>query len=267
MIQDVLELSNSQFLNPLTIVKREGKKPRICVDARKINQVTIPDYERSSPMQELLQKFEGTRYMSAIDLSSAYLQIELHEDSRKYTAFLFDTTVYQFKRVPYGFKNSLSAFVRALKMALGKDTESYVTFYVDDIIVHSKTFEEHLIHLDLVMRKLSKAGFTINAAKCQFCMKEVKFLGHCISKTGVTADPDRIKAILNYPTPKNCKQLRQFLGTCNFHSRFIINYADYTAPLLKLLKKEQKWEWTKVEQTAFTNLRNSFAHSIQLVHP
>jgi hypothetical protein len=97
---DVLELSNSQFLNPLTIVHQ---------DARKINQVTIPDYERSSPMQELLQKFEGTRYMSSIDLSSAYLQIELHKDSRKYTAFLFDTTVYQFKRVPNGFKNSLYA--------------------------------------------------------------------------------------------------------------------------------------------------------------
>jgi hypothetical protein len=163
MINDeVLELSDSQFLNPLTIVQRENKKPRICVDARKINQVTIPDYERSSPMQELLQIFEGTKYMSTIDLSSAYLQIELHPDSRKYTAFLFDTTVYQFKRVPYGFKNSLSAFVTALKLALGKDSGSYVTFYVDDIIVHSKTFEEHLIHLNTVIGKLCKAGFTLN---------------------------------------------------------------------------------------------------------
>jgi hypothetical protein len=90
-------------------------------------------------------------------------------------------------------------------------------------IVHSKTFEEHLIHLDTVIGKLCKAGFTINVPKCQFCMKEVKFLGHYISKTGVTAHPERIKAILNYPTPKNCKHLREFLGTCNFHSHFIDN--------------------------------------------
>jgi hypothetical protein len=76
--------------------------------------------------------------------------------------------VYQFKRVPYGFKNSLSAFIKALKLALGKDTESYVTFYVDDIIVHSRTFEEHLIHLNTVIGQLCKAGFTINASKCQF---------------------------------------------------------------------------------------------------
>jgi hypothetical protein len=99
-----IETSNSPILNPLTVVQREGKKIRICVDARKINQYIIPDRERTPPLQELLQQFNGTRYMTWLDLSSAYLQIELHEDSRKYTAFLFDSTVYQFKRVPYGFR-------------------------------------------------------------------------------------------------------------------------------------------------------------------
>jgi hypothetical protein len=108
---DILEVSSSPILNPLTIVHREGKKIRICVDARKVNQSAVPDRERAPPMQELLQRFEGARYMSSPDLSSAYLQIGLDEDSRKYTAFLFDSTVYQFKRVPYGFRNSLPACV------------------------------------------------------------------------------------------------------------------------------------------------------------
>jgi hypothetical protein len=103
----------------LTIVNREGKKPRICVDACKINQFTISGYERTPPLQELFQRFEGAKYMSSIDLSSAYLQAELHEESRKYTAFLFDSTVYQHKRVPYGFKSSLSTFVRALHLVSG----------------------------------------------------------------------------------------------------------------------------------------------------
>jgi hypothetical protein len=161
---DILEVSNSPFLNPLTVVHREGRKPRICVDARKVNEYTIPDHERTAPLQELLQRFEGASCMSSIDLSSAYLQIELHEESRKYTAFLIDSTVYQYKRVPYGFKNSLSAFVRALKLALGRDSETYVVFYVDDILVFSKTFEEHLTHLDTVIGRLTKAGFTLNAA-------------------------------------------------------------------------------------------------------
>jgi hypothetical protein len=124
--------------------------------------------------------------MTSLDLSSAYLQIELHEDSRKYTAFLFDSTVYQFKRVPYGFRNSLPAFVRALKLALGGGTSEYVVFYIVDILIHSKSFEEHLQHLDTVIGKLTEAGFTLNAAKCHFFREEVKFLGHRIDKRTVT---------------------------------------------------------------------------------
>jgi transposase InsO family protein len=121
--------------------------------------------------------------------------------------------------------------------------------------------------LDTVIGKLTKAGFTLNAAKCRFCREEVKFLGHRINRTGVSADPERIEAILNYPEPKNSKQLRQFLGICNFHSRFIVGYANYTATLHSLLKQGTKWEWTKEKQDAFVRLRESFARSIHLVHP
>jgi hypothetical protein len=95
--------------------------------------------------------------MSSIDLSSAHLQVELHEESRKYAAVLFDSTVYKFKRVPRGFKNSLSAFIRALRLALGRDSENYVVFYVDDILVYLRTFEEHLSHLDEVIGRITKA--------------------------------------------------------------------------------------------------------------
>jgi hypothetical protein len=263
---DILEVSNSPILNPLTIVQREGKKVRICVDARKVNEHTIPDHERTPPLQELLQRFEGSQFMTSLDLSSAYLQVDLHEESRKYTAFLFDSTVYQYKRVPYGFKNSMSAFVRSMKLALGS-TEGFVVFYCDDILVHSRTFKEHLTHLDTVIGRLTKAGFTLNAEKCKFCLEEVKFLGHRIDKTGVSADPGRIEAILHYPAPRNSKQLRQFLGTCNFHNRFIIGYANYTAPLLPLLKQGTKWEWTHEMKDAFLKLREAFARSIHLVHP
>jgi hypothetical protein len=264
---DILELSRSNVLNPLTVVPREGKSPRICVDARKVNCYTMADYERAPPLQELLQRFEGAKFISSLDLSSAYLQVELHEDSRKYTAFLYDSVVYQYKRVPYGFKNSLPAFMRALRLALGEGTEYFVLTYVDDILVYSKSFEEHLVHLETVIKKLTAAGFTLNAAKCKFCITEVKFLGHIISHAGVAAESSRINAILNYPAPRNQKQLRQFLGTCNFHNRFILKYSEYVAPLLPLLKKGSKWNWTLEKEQAFQTLRNSFANSLQLAHP
>jgi hypothetical protein len=109
-------------------------------------------------------------------------------------------------------------------------------FYLDDILVYSKTFEEHLVHLDTVIGRLTKAGFTLNAAKCHFRLEEVQFLGRRIDKNGVSADPDRIEATVHYQAPRNCKQLRQFLGTCNFHSRFIVGYTNYVDPFCRATK-------------------------------
>ena len=127
-------------------------------------------------------------------------------------------------------------------------------------------FEDHL-HLGTVLGKLTKAGFTINANKCSFCKSQIKFLGHVISSEALLPDMDRIKAILSYPPPRNQKQLRRFLGICNFHQQFIPNYAHFVSPLLILLKKGQKWKWTSDLQQAFELLRDRFAHSIELVHP
>jgi hypothetical protein len=263
----IIEPSDSSYLNPLTIVLREGKSPRICLDARKVNRWTMPDRTRVAPINELLQQFHRSKFITSIDLSSAFLQILLGLSSRKFTAFLHEGQIYQYTCTPYGFKNSLAAFVRALQATLGPDTCDYALAYVDDIVCHSKSFEQHMEHLGTVLRKLSEAGLTINAAKCKFCKVEKPFLGHIISERGVTPCPKRIEAILSYPPPKNQKQLRQFLGVCNYHHRFVVNYADYAAPLLVLLKKGMKWIWTPELQRAFRSLRARFAESIYLVHP
>jgi hypothetical protein len=210
MLADIIEISSSPILNPLTVVRKPSGDIRICVDARRVNQFTIADHERTPPMNELLQRFHGAKFFTSIDLSSAYWQIELDEDSRKYTAFISESTAYQYKRVPYGFRNSLPAFVRAIKIALGGSNLEGVVSYVDDLLIHSPTIEDHLRHLDTVLGKLTEAGFTINAKKCRFCKDEVRFLGHRTDRTGVSADPDRVQSILNYPAPRNTMQLRQF---------------------------------------------------------
>jgi hypothetical protein len=268
MLEDgISELSDSSFINPLMIVYRENKDPRICIDARKVNNVMLPDRARAPPINEMLQQFHGVRYMTSLDLTSAFLQIPLEESSRKFTAFLFDTSVYQFQRVPFGTKNSLTAFVRGLRKVLGSDVRPFCACYVDDIVIFSKTFEEHLRHINLILSKLTTAGFTINALKCKFCQPQMKFVGHVIGKQAISADLQRIAAILSYPAPKNQKQLRQFLGTCGFHHKFVINYAALVAPFSAMLKKGVKWEWTDQLQKAFEELRSQFANSIHLVHP
>jgi hypothetical protein len=176
--------------------------------------------------------------------------------------------VYQFTTVPYGFKNSLAAFIRALERVLGNSgLNNNLVMYVDDLIIHLPTYAQHLHHIELVLDKLTSAGFMVNATKCQFCKPEIKFLGHIISDDGVKADHERIEAILRYPVPKNRRQLRKFLGICNFHQQFIPNYASYVEPLLVPLRKGNKWQWTDISQQAFETLRAKFAHSIQFIHP
>jgi hypothetical protein len=142
-----------------------------------------------------------------------------------------------------------------------------VITYVDDIVLHSPEFNEYLATLDSVLHKLTSAGFTINASKCHFSRPEIKFLGYIICDRTLRPDPQRIKAILSYPPPRNQKQLRKFLGICNFHQQFIVNYLQYVAPLLTLLRKESKWSWLSMMQRAFKEMREKFAYRIYLVQP
>jgi hypothetical protein len=150
--------------------------------------------------------------------------------------------VYQFTSVPYGFKNSLSAFIRALdKVLRDEDVGNHMVMYVEDILIHSSNFDDHLLHIDRVIHKLTAAGFTINAATCQFCKPEIKFLSHIVSDKTVKPDRERIEGTRRYPVPKNQKQLRRFLGVCNYHQQCIIDCVTYVEPLLVLLRKGNKW--------------------------
>jgi hypothetical protein len=146
----------------------------------------IADRVKAQPMRELLKRFHGSNYITSFDLSSAFLQVPLSKDSRKWTAFQFQSKVYNFTATTYGYKNSLSAFIRALENVLGDDVvNDHVITYADDLIIHSSTFQEHLEHLDRVLLRLTTAGFTINASKCSFCKAEIKFLGHIICDKAV----------------------------------------------------------------------------------
>jgi hypothetical protein len=150
--------------------------------------------------------------------------------------------------------------MRALQAVLGDKTCGYVINYVDDILIFSRSFDQHTDHLDTVLNKLTSPEFIINARKCNFCKPEIKCLGHVVSRGKLMPDPQRIEAVLNYPAPRNQKQLRRFLGVCDFHQRFIINYARYSyiSPLLVLFQKQSKWKWYTEMQSAFETLRKRF---------
>jgi hypothetical protein len=131
---------------------------------------------------------------------------------------------------------------------------------VDDIVIFSKTSEEHLRHINLILNKLTTAGFTINALKCKFCRPQMNFLGHVIGPEAISADPRRIAAIPSYLASRNQKQLRQFLGTCGFHHKLVLNYADFVAPLSPMLKKRK--ESNGNGQLTYSKRLKNYVHSL-----
>lgn len=172
---DIIRRFNSKHCNPFRIVVKKNGEIRVCLDARFINDKIDCDNECPPRIEKLMQKFEGVRFLSTTDMNSGYWQIPLEQDSKQYTAFLFDGHLYEFNRVPFGLKTASSGFIRALSLALGQELEEYISCYVDDILIASRTFEEHLNHMENLFIKLEDAGFTLSLNKSMFLGKKSPF--------------------------------------------------------------------------------------------
>lgn len=236
--EGVIERSNSPYCNPLRIVQKKDGRIRLCLDARHLNSVISGDNESPPLIAELLQKYHGVQYMTIIDLTHGYWQIPLAKASRQYTAFLNGSSLYQFCRIPFGLKTAGSGFIRALNLALGNQFNDFLTCYVDDLLITSKGFEEHLCHLDLVFARLAKYNFTIRLSKSRFCQNSLPFLGFILDREGIRPDPERLGVIQRFADPRSKQQLQQFLGTCNYYRQFSLYHAKFIEPFRDLLKKD-----------------------------
>ena len=194
--------SNSPYTNPLvTSLKKDGSV-RICLDARKSNEIMVNDYECAEPTESLFQRGGGSKIMSTMDLTSSFWQIPLAEESNKYTAFLHEGKYYEFCVTPFGLKISTAALVRVLEFVLNGLGNFYLTF-IDDIFCASENVHKHLLHLELVFHRLLENNLTINLEKSHFSRSEVKFLGHISTSTGIKPDPEKIETIQNFSRPRN----------------------------------------------------------------
>lgn len=212
MIQDgVIERGISQYCNPLRIIKKQDGNVRICLDARWLNKVIEDNQESSSLINELIQKYHGAQWFSKIDLTQGYWQIPLDTYSRQFTAFLFDSKTYQFCRVPFRLKTAGSG-MRALSNALKDIDNENMSCYIDDILIATKTFEEHILLITKIFQKLIVYNFTLNQSKCIFFQKKISFLGFEISEKGISPEQKGMENIMNFEEPKNKRQLQQFLG-------------------------------------------------------
>jgi transposase InsO family protein len=262
----IIERSVSPFCNPLRIVKKKDGRVRLCLDARYLNDIIESDNESPPLINDLLQTHYGTEYFSSVDLTHGYWQVPLENESRCYTAFLHGSTLYQFCRIPFGLKTAGSGFIRALNLAFNNEFSNFLTTYIDDLLISSKSFEQHLEHLNLIFNRLQKHNFTLRLSKSLFFQKSIPFLGFVLSGQGVYPDPEKIKIIQDFSQPKNKKQLQQFLGICNYYRQFSLKYANFIEPFRNLLKNNIDWDWSTKHTEAFTALKNNFLKAVTLNH-
>ncbi|CAG2254128.1 Retrovirus-related Pol polyprotein from transposon 17.6,Retrovirus-related Pol polyprotein from transposon 297 [Mytilus edulis] len=246
--QDIIEPSTSPWAAPcLLVAKKNNSEYRFVVDYRKINSITEQDAHPLLTTDDALESLGATQpsYFSCLDLRSGFYQTQISPKSRPYTAWRCHLGLFQFKRLPMGLKNSPQMFQRLMETVLRGMTFKFCLIYLDDIIVFSKTFNEHIEHLRDVFVKLRDAGLKLHPQKCSFAQREINYLGHKVSNEGIAPDKSKIDAITQYPVPRKLKDLRAFLGLSGYYRKFVQNYAKIAAPLYALTKKNCEFLNTK----------------------
>lgn len=265
---DVIEPANGPWSNPIVCVKKKNGKIRLCLDSRKLNDVTVKEAYPLPHITRILGRLDGTKFLSSIDLSDAFWQIPLHEDSKQKTAFVVSSRgMFRFKRMPFGLCNAAQNLAKLMDRVLGYDLEPKVFVYLDDIIVATNSFDEHLAALKEVANRLKNAGLTINIDKSKFCIPRLSYLGYILDADGLHVDAEKVKAIVDYPIPKNIKEVRRFLGICGWYRRFIDNFGTKASQISDLLKKDKVFRWTEEADKAFMNLKEDLMSAPVLINP
>lgn len=264
----VIEESHSPWCSPMALVRKKSGKARLCLDARKINEKTKKDAYPLPIIEGLLSRLDATYYISTLDLKDAFWQIPLESRSREITAFTVQgRPLYQFRVMPFGLCNAAQTLCRLMHRVIPHQLHDRVFVYLDDLLVTSSTFEEHLKLLELVADRLSQAGLTINIDKSQFCLKHVEYLGYVVGGGCLRVNDAKVGAIAEYPIPRTVRQVRRFLGMTGWYRRFIPSYSSLSAPLTDLLKKGIRFEWTETANLAFCNLKKALCSAPVLKHP
>lgn len=265
----ITKVENPTWLNPIVPAKKKNGKIRICLDARKLNGVTKKCSYPQPNANRILGLLNGTKYLSAIDLTDAFYQIKLDEESQRKTAFAVTSRgTYMYTRMPMGLCNSSATISALVESVFGSELEPWAFHFIDDFIVATDTFEQHMEILSKVAEKLRLAGLQISADKSRFCMSRLVFLGYVIDANGIQPDPERIRPIVEFAQPKCVKDVRRLIGMASWYRRFIENFSAITTPISNLIRKDKaKFEWTEEAEKAFEALKSALVSAPILATP
>jgi hypothetical protein len=272
-IADLLERgyivpSHSPFGAPVIFVKKPGDtKLRMCMDYRALNALTVKNATPMPDAEQLMDRLQGAQYFSKIDLASGYHQVRLSEASVPLSAFKTRMGLFEWRVLPFGMTGAPSTFSRLMHHILRDTLDRSVVVYLDDILIYSRTREEHLKHVAEVLEILRRHKLYARLSKCEFGKRQTTFLGHVVSGQGIAMEPSKIQSIVEWPTPKSVTHVLSFLGLAGYYRRFIAGFSSIAAPLHHLSSKKVQWVWGKGEQTAFEQLKQAMVSAPVLAAP
>lgn len=267
LARDIVQPSHSPWASPIVLVPKKEGGQRFCVDYRRVNAVSESDAFPLPTVSEILESLAGASVFSTLDLNSGYWQVAMDPESMAKTAFVSPFGLYEFRVLPFGLKNAPATFQRLMNRVLADWLGKCCLVYLDDIVIYSTSFSQHIQDLRKVLLCLRNAGLTLKLQKCHFCLTEVKFLGHVVTPEGVKADTAKTEAIQNFPIPKNLKELQRFLGMSGWYHRYVPNFSDIAEPLNALKRKGVRFQWTADCQASFESLKRHLTTSPILGHP
>ncbi|CAI7801038.1 unnamed protein product [Closterium sp. NIES-54] len=262
-----IEPSASPYGAPILFVHKKGGGLRMCVDYRALNKITIKNRYPLPRIEDLFDRLQGAQWFSALDLAQGYHQLRITEDDVPKTAFRSPFGHFQWRVLSFGLTNAPASFQRAMNDVFRDAIGQFILVYLDDILVYSKTEDEHMEHLKWVLGKLREHKYYARLWKCHFYKRELEYLGHVVGHNGLKVDPKKVAAVQEWPVPRDVGQVRSFLGLANYFRRFLENYSTIVAPLTALTRKGCAWEWTPQCQKAFEEVKHKLTNAPVLVLP
>ena len=273
----IIRESESNYASQMVIIRKKTGEIRICLDFRELNKKCFKDCFPAGDVNRCIQSLKGSKYFSSLDLNQAYLQLPIREQDKHKTAFHALGELYEFNRLTFGLMGAPMTFCRAMKKVFGDLW--FIVLFLDDMLLRSKTFEEMLERLEIVLKRLISYGLKLKPSKCFLFQTKLSYLGHKVSQEGIEIDDEKVRAISEFPKPTNVTALKSFLGLCSYHRKFVKNFSCISAPLTELLqgstRKFRKGtvdpkfveRWTESCENSFHNLKQALVTAPILMYP
>ena len=267
LLKGVISPCQSDWASPVLLVNKKDGTMKIAVNYKKLNEVTVKDRYGMARVDDCLDILSKAKYFTTLDLASGYYQIKLADRDRHLTAFVTHNGLYQYNTMPYGLCNAPATIQRSMNKMLSGLLYRNCICYVDDIIIFSDTYEQHMKDVQEVFERVRSANMLLKGPKCFFAYDQLEFLGYIVSGEGVRLSTDKIKAMRDMVRPDSVHGIQSFLGLVNAYKRFIPNLSRLAKPLIDLLKKDAKFVWSDKCEKSFEELKENFISAPIMAHP